>query len=154
MFQERLDDLFEQAINLEPGQRSAFLDKACAEAPALRAAVAALLADHERAEAAGFLDELACDPIATERGDGRFSAPWRSFLLSSCVPLRRSPNVPPTGLDAELRWYQHGEAYPTVCCVNFDLLAVLPRVHATETFGGPLFTALNVAHGFCTLPTG
>src|SRR5207248_1506465 len=73
--QERIDDLFEQAINLEPDQRPALLDKACSDSPALRADVSALLADHDRAEAAGFLDKPACAAPATVPTDDRSVVP-------------------------------------------------------------------------------
>jgi len=40
---ERLEALFHEAADLEPGQRSAFLDARCAGDPELRAAVEDLL---------------------------------------------------------------------------------------------------------------
>jgi tetratricopeptide (TPR) repeat protein/tRNA A-37 threonylcarbamoyl transferase component Bud32 len=80
-FQERVGDLFEKAGNLEADQRLTFLDRACADAPTLRAAVAALLADHDRAEAAGFLDRPACNPLAAVPVEDAVAAP-------AAVPLR------------------------------------------------------------------
>jgi hypothetical protein len=46
-----------------------------------------------------------------------------------------------------------GDAFPAVCCVNVDLLAVLPRVHATELFGNPLLMARKTGYGFRKMPT-
>jgi tetratricopeptide (TPR) repeat protein/predicted Ser/Thr protein kinase len=77
---DRIDDLFAEAVDLEPGQRPTFLDRACAGAPGLRAAVVALLADHDRAEAASFLDRPACNPLAAGADDdppGSAAAPPR-----------------------------------------------------------------------------
>ena len=54
---ERIDDLFAEALDLDAGQRQAFLEKACGDTATLPAAVSALLADHDRAEAAGFLNQ-------------------------------------------------------------------------------------------------
>ncbi len=53
---ERIGELFEAALGLAPEERAAFLDEACSGQDALRARVEELLANHEQAEANGFLD--------------------------------------------------------------------------------------------------
>ena len=52
---ERVAELFEAALKLAPQERGAFLDEACSEQNALRERVDELLANHEDAEANGFL---------------------------------------------------------------------------------------------------
>jgi hypothetical protein len=42
------ESLFAQALDIAPAERAAFLDRACADNPALRAAVEGLLRAHER----------------------------------------------------------------------------------------------------------
>lgn len=51
---QRLNDIFHAAVALPAGERGPFLDGACAENPALRAAVERLISAHERA--AGFIE--------------------------------------------------------------------------------------------------
>jgi tetratricopeptide (TPR) repeat protein len=62
---QRVDCLFDEALSLESGQRTAFLDKACAGDPTVRAEVESLLQHHDRAEEAGFL-EASLDGSATQ----------------------------------------------------------------------------------------
>src|SRR4029450_5275492 len=47
---QRINELFHAAVALPPGERTAFLDSACADVPAMREEVLSLLAPHERAE--------------------------------------------------------------------------------------------------------
>jgi serine/threonine-protein kinase len=54
---DELDRLFDEALDRPPEERSAFLDRACAERPALREELAALLAAEAASE--GFLDQEA-----------------------------------------------------------------------------------------------
>ncbi len=53
---QRVDQLFAEALSLEPGQRATFLDTACADDPAVQAEVHSLLAHYDGAEAAGLLE--------------------------------------------------------------------------------------------------
>ena len=53
---ERVGELFDATLKLAPEARSAFLDEACSSQDALRERVEELLANHEEAEADGFLD--------------------------------------------------------------------------------------------------
>ena len=52
---ERVAELFEAALRLAPNERPAFLDEACSGQDALRKRVEELLANHDEAEANGFL---------------------------------------------------------------------------------------------------
>ncbi|MCK9685454.1 serine/threonine-protein kinase [Scleromatobacter humisilvae] len=61
----RLSLLFDELLDLEPGQRQALLDTLRAEDAALADELASLLADAERAEQAHFLDGTAAPPAAT-----------------------------------------------------------------------------------------
>ena len=54
---DRLGDVFEQALDLPPADRAAFLDRACADDPSFRDEAAALLAAHDTAP--DYLDRLA-----------------------------------------------------------------------------------------------
>ena len=56
---DQLSALFEHAIALPPGERDAFLDAACADAPALRRELDSLLQADAEADAEAFLDEPA-----------------------------------------------------------------------------------------------
>jgi serine/threonine protein kinase len=56
---QRVDQLFDEAVSLDAGQRQAFLAKACADQLTVRAEVESLLDHHERAEAAGLLEKPA-----------------------------------------------------------------------------------------------
>ncbi|MDX1548683.1 MAG: serine/threonine-protein kinase, partial [Rhodothermales bacterium] len=58
-----LKELFEQALSLPPAERTAFLETACRDAPALRADLSALLDCHE--EASAFFDALARSLFST-----------------------------------------------------------------------------------------
>ena len=64
-------DVFAAALEQEPGQRAAFLDRACAGDPSLRAEVEAMLASDERA--ASFIEapvfEVAPELLADDRSD-------------------------------------------------------------------------------------
>jgi formylglycine-generating enzyme required for sulfatase activity len=53
---DRIDELFQAALELPPGERRPYVEKVLAEDAEIGGAVARLLAAHERAEAAGFLD--------------------------------------------------------------------------------------------------
>ncbi len=53
---ERAAELFDTALSLAPKERAAFLDEACSRQDALRERVEELLANHEEAEANGFLE--------------------------------------------------------------------------------------------------
>jgi eukaryotic-like serine/threonine-protein kinase len=59
---QQLKGLFHQALELAPGERTAFLDQACAEDESLRQEIDALLASHE--SAAPFLDQPAYETAA------------------------------------------------------------------------------------------
>jgi WD40 repeat protein len=52
---QHVDQLFDEVLSLEPGQRASFLARAGADDPGVRAEVQSLLAHYECAEAAGFL---------------------------------------------------------------------------------------------------
>src|SRR5438445_496069 len=67
---QRLVELFEKALELEPGQRTAFLAQACADSVA-RAEVESLLAHHESGEADSFLEEPAPLTIPGARAGAR-----------------------------------------------------------------------------------
>ena len=54
---DRVEALFEAAVHLAAAERAAYLDRACAGQPELRASVESLLRAHEAA--GGFLDEPA-----------------------------------------------------------------------------------------------
>jgi formylglycine-generating enzyme required for sulfatase activity len=64
-FQEKVDEIFGQAVSLDPEERRAFLSRVCADAPDLHAAAAAQLAHYDRAQADGFLDRPAGAPATT-----------------------------------------------------------------------------------------
>ncbi|HKK08995.1 MAG TPA: hypothetical protein VKA44_08930, partial [Gemmatimonadota bacterium] len=72
-----VDDLFDRALNLQPGERSFFLDERCAGDPELRRAVEGLLAAD--AGAGGFLDgsveDLAPEAFAGAVTDGSAGEP-------------------------------------------------------------------------------
>jgi WD40 repeat protein len=53
---QRVDQLFAEALSLEPGQRAAFLARVCADDFAVRAEVDSLLAHYDGAKAAGLLE--------------------------------------------------------------------------------------------------
>jgi WD40 repeat protein len=53
---QRVDELFAEALSLEPGQRAAFLARVCADDPAVRAELHSLLDHYDGAEAAGLLE--------------------------------------------------------------------------------------------------
>src|SRR5262245_33995371 len=64
------ETLFEQALSRSPEERAAFLERACAGRPGLRAAVEALLAAHEKP--GHVLDRPPIDPEPTlDSGPGR-----------------------------------------------------------------------------------
>jgi hypothetical protein len=46
---QQIGELFDAAVKLERGRRTAFLEQACADDPALRQEVESLLASHEKA---------------------------------------------------------------------------------------------------------
>ena len=53
---DRVDDVFQAALDLPPDERDAFVERACAADADLRRAVDGLLGAHERAEADGFME--------------------------------------------------------------------------------------------------
>src|SRR3954447_13336628 len=62
---EAVEALFQQAADLEPGRRGAFLDERCAGDPDLRTAVEELLHFHEKAQTTvGFLRSPVADARA------------------------------------------------------------------------------------------
>ncbi len=71
---ELVEQLFEAALALEPGERGAFLDRACSHDPELRRTVEELLADYENAGSFleqplfGFLDQGEVCPFPAETG--------------------------------------------------------------------------------------
>ena len=71
---ELVEQLFEAALALEPGERGAFLDRACSHDPELRRTVEELLADYENAGTfleqplLGFLDQGEVCPFPAETG--------------------------------------------------------------------------------------
>jgi hypothetical protein len=67
---ERLAALVEDAVELDGAQRSAYLAQACADDPALRAEVEALLREKEPARRAGGRGEL----LHVELANGRWKA--------------------------------------------------------------------------------
>jgi formylglycine-generating enzyme required for sulfatase activity len=69
---QRADQVFDQAMELEPSQWPAFLDSACAGDSALRAEVESMLGHYARADASGFLATGATNPA----DPGVTPAPW------------------------------------------------------------------------------
>src|SRR5574341_1534189 len=59
---QKVGDIYDQALELEPEWRDAFLDEVCASDEELRREVESLLAAHERAE--GFIDQPAVEVAA------------------------------------------------------------------------------------------
>src|SRR5262245_28637422 len=80
---ERVWDLFDRAAEMPPGERAAFLDRACAGDPGLRAEVESLLA-HD------------AGPAGPSRG-GPFELPLRP---RSWEPTRLPSEAPPVGATA------------------------------------------------------
>src|SRR5574341_1791183 len=60
---QKAGDLYDQALELEPERRDAFLREACADDEELRREVESLLAAHENAE--GFIDQPAIEIAAS-----------------------------------------------------------------------------------------
>ncbi len=58
----RLKSIFNQALDVDPARRAAFLNQACAGDQGLQAEVESLLASHN--QSAGFLDQPACEAAA------------------------------------------------------------------------------------------
>jgi predicted Ser/Thr protein kinase len=72
----RVQDIFHAALERDPNQRSAFLDRACDGNPDIRAEVASLLANHDRASS--FLnDPSLVDDAEFMRGSGPILAAGR-----------------------------------------------------------------------------
>jgi formylglycine-generating enzyme required for sulfatase activity/dienelactone hydrolase len=65
--QDRVDEVFQAALDLPAAQRGAFLERACAGDQELSRAVGGLLRSHERAEAAGFLERAPAHRIGRFR---------------------------------------------------------------------------------------
>ena len=61
---QRIKALLESALEREPGERSAFLNEACAGDSSLRNEVESLIASHE--QASGFIEEPAYEVMAWE----------------------------------------------------------------------------------------
>ena len=68
---DRIDDVFQAALDLPPHERDAFVQRACAADAELRRAVDRLLGAHERAQADGFMEGRAFDTAGERdaRGD-------------------------------------------------------------------------------------
>src|SRR6185436_3192506 len=75
---KKIDRLLDALFDLEPAQRADFLDKACADDPALRVEIEALLDVNTRPE--GFLDTLRVDAPSEF-----FSDPQGEFLLGRSI---------------------------------------------------------------------
>ena len=75
---KKIDRLLDALIDLEPGKRSDFLDKACADDTALREEIEALLATHARS--GGFLDTLRVDAASEYFGN-----PEGEYLLGRSI---------------------------------------------------------------------
>ncbi len=60
----RIDQLLEEALELDPARQESFLDQACAGDPDLRRELVALLAEHHRST--GVLDRPAVDAVAAD----------------------------------------------------------------------------------------
>jgi predicted esterase len=60
--EDRIDEVFQAALDLPPGERDAFVEGACAADADLRRAVDRLLGAHARAEAEGFMEAPAFEP--------------------------------------------------------------------------------------------
>jgi len=68
---DRVEAIFQGALERPPAERSAFLEAACAGDPQLRRAVDRLLGSHEQARAVGFLEEpAALAPASAAEDDG------------------------------------------------------------------------------------
>ena len=65
---ERVTGLFEAALELAPADRRAFLEKACPGQDELQQQVKELLANHEEAEANGFLAQAPVSSLLKQRG--------------------------------------------------------------------------------------
>ena len=60
---DKIDEIFQAALELAPGERKAFVERACAGDEGLRAAASVLVDAHEHAEAEGFIQGLTfCRP--------------------------------------------------------------------------------------------
>ncbi len=95
---QRLDELFNQAVALNAGEREAFLDQACADDPELRAALDVLLR-HDREAGTG--DVTLKSPVDGEARRLRHDAPTLPAAPPTPAP-RRLPHVPGYELLAEL----------------------------------------------------
>jgi len=74
-------ELFEAALDQEPDDRAAFLDRACAGTPAMRERLEALLARQE--QAGSFLEEAAAD--RTHADDSRSASVAPPFLMNAAT---------------------------------------------------------------------
>jgi serine/threonine protein kinase len=77
--QERVEELLDGVLGLEPQKRSAYLAQACPDAPELRAEVESLLTHHEQGERQGFLGRDEGQEMSGEpREQGVFLVPHLS----------------------------------------------------------------------------
>jgi eukaryotic-like serine/threonine-protein kinase len=67
---DRLDDVFQAALDLPPDERQAFVERACAADSDLREAVERLLLAHGRAEAEGFMADHDLESTVTDGAIG------------------------------------------------------------------------------------
>ena len=149
---QRDDDIFADALELPPGERAAFLDRACAGDPARRDRLEALLAAHHSAR--DFLDrpltarpELPGDPVAGDKlgrytlrrqiGEGGHGIVW---LAEQHEPLRRlvSLKVIKLGMDTRSVIARFESERQTLALMSHPDIAQVFDAGATDT-GRPYF---------------
>src|SRR4030095_15604472 len=75
---QQIDGLLEQALEVEPERREAFLDQACGDDEELRRKIAILLSSSR--QAGGFLDKRALDVAAGEIAQEQIQSHGRSLV--------------------------------------------------------------------------
>ena len=85
--QETAEQLFEEALDLSPGERQAFLERACERRPELRVLVEALLDENDRLQ--GFLSNppVKLGDSLPDRGPGRFPEDAAEGQLAAGIEL-------------------------------------------------------------------
>jgi dienelactone hydrolase len=73
--QDRIDEIFQAAVDLPTQERDAFVARECAGDAELGRAVDSLLGSHVRAHAAGFMDDPVFRPTAGTTADDAFGTP-------------------------------------------------------------------------------